>query len=528
MDFKSVFRQELDKEIALWLRDYQLRSSIEASTGFDESELTEDKRQKRLQLAQKDFWAFDRIYFPSKIYRQGFSKPATFHHRIVEIMNLSGIHFIAGPRAFAKSVTGRKFQLWELLTRKKRFTGAISEDLPPAQAYIAFMLTFLSQGRIMQDFRPDIQIASKDVLQFSCTLFPSGTAVYKAFSIDRSVRGQLEGLDRPESLVADDIETLDSSFTNEAVSKRLAKLQEAYESLDVSSANLTVFANNFDRRCLTNRLIEEQEKFSDEELQETRLKVHVFRAWEKGRSLWRSRFPANSEADLRRMLGVTSESSWQGNYQQNPMPADGEIFKREYYQEWSELPKDCRGVIYTDQNLAKKGKGDTTAITACLFSPKTGKFYINSAVCRSFSSSLELFNNILSMMTREIVQVCFDGNVSQESYWRDLLDAHGDNNEDIRLLDNYSVFKRYKTDELSANCQLLYEQSKILFPPGFANSKDGKQYLSQLFSFRGKKAGKTDDAPDSLICSIQAIFDRGFGRRSGTNDYKVFTFKDKI
>lgn len=187
----------------------------------------------------------------------------------------------------------------------------------------------------------------------------------------------------------------------------------------------------------------------------------------------------------------------------------GLIFKRDFYQEWSEIPTDARGIIYCDPNLSKKSQGDTTAIFSLLFSPSTQKYYVSNAACRSFATSSDLLDVLLEFRKDERTKfIGFDGNVAQESQWSD----HVRNYSKLKGF-AYPVidFKRYKVDEIAKMAQIVWCDGNVLFPPNFKFSKEGELILSQLYSFAGKKhTDGHDDAPDALICAIEYIYESGF------------------
>jgi hypothetical protein len=61
--------------------------------------------------------------------------------------------------------------------------------------------------------------------------------------------------------------------------------------------------------------------------------------------------------------------------------------------------------------------------------------------------------------------------------------------------------------------QYLWDAGKIIFPKGFKDSYMGETFLDQIYSFQGKansRGRQKDDAPDSLCCAIQFLFEKGF------------------
>jgi phage terminase large subunit len=183
----------------------------------------------------------------------------------------------------------------------------------------------------------------------------------------------------------------------------------------------------------------------------------------------------------------------------------GTIFIKDFYDEYDVLPRDIKSIIYVDPNLALKSQGDTTAITHLGYSASTDKYYIVNAISQSFSDSSELLNEVANCKLSFTVGIAFDGNVTQESTWSNLVKAWSKNHDTPYFPIDY---KRYRVDDLSKNIQLAWNEKRILFPPNFRTSTNGKIYTGQLFSFTSKKAGHLDDAPDSLICAFEYLHER--------------------
>ncbi|MEM4626455.1 MAG: PBSX family phage terminase large subunit [Candidatus Bilamarchaeaceae archaeon] len=188
----------------------------------------------------------------------------------------------------------------------------------------------------------------------------------------------------------------------------------------------------------------------------------------------------------------------------------GNVFLKDYYQEYDYLPNDIKSVIYVDPNLSLKGQGDTTAITHLGYSAKTNNYYVIDAICQSFSDSNDLLNAIFLLKLPNTIGIAFDGNVSQESTWTNLVRNWSKQHDSPFYRIEY---KRYKVDDLSKNIQLTWNEKRILFPAGFRSTMNGKIYTSQLFAFTSKKAGNLDDAPDSLICAYEYLHERKIADR---------------
>ncbi|HPN38274.1 MAG TPA: PBSX family phage terminase large subunit [Melioribacteraceae bacterium] len=188
----------------------------------------------------------------------------------------------------------------------------------------------------------------------------------------------------------------------------------------------------------------------------------------------------------------------------------GTVFIKDFYQEYDVLPRDVKSVIYVDPNLSLKGQGDTTAITHLGYSGKTNMYYVIDAISQSFSDSNDLLNAVFLLKLPNTIGIAFDGNVTQESTWTNLVKNWSKQHDSPFYRIEY---KRYKVDDLSKNIQLTWNEKRVLFPAGFRSTMNGKIYIGQLFAFTSKKAGNLDDAPDSLICAYEYLHERKIADR---------------
>lgn len=80
---------------------------------------------------------------------------------------------------------------------------------------------------------------------------------------------------------------------------------------------------------------------------------------DSGRALWPERYPLPALHDIERTLGPYS---WSALYQQNPVPAEGGIFKRAWFEpRASQPPEIVRAVRYWDLAMSEKTTADYTA-----------------------------------------------------------------------------------------------------------------------------------------------------------------------
>jgi hypothetical protein len=430
-------------------------------------------------------------------------------------MLMIGVIFILGPRDFGKTVTAKKVLAWLMLTGRVTLAGFYSETLvKAANGMDDIAELIMGNERILHDYRPE-QI-ERNNSQFSFRT-AKGRSTIAAFSEGRSVRGFVKGFARPQFLLCDDVETRQSSFTKESIKARADKLVESVGSLAKGSTTV-ILGNNFEAASLTNRLLTDQEH----KVLPSTWKVFIFKAWDKGRSLWPARYPGKSEEEMKALVGAVDEADWQGNSQQNPIPPEGFVFVRQHLQFWEALPRDMKGVVYVDPNLAMKSKGDTTGIVRMLYSPSKEAFYI-SARCRSYKEPHELLNDALDMRTMNVRALGFDGHVNQESHWSAHIRAWcRDKKQPYPSVE----FKRYNVDELATNFQTVYNKGQVYFDPALKGTEEGERFFQQFFAFTTKKARRKDDAPDACICAYQLLTERKLVRRVNLSGYTPIIVND--
>lgn len=487
---------------------------------FSEEERTDAAVKERLGRSGEDFFFWDRTYFPAEMYDE-YAAPGWFHQELVRIMDLCDkkAHVVHGPRDSGKTGTAKKKFLYNFLHGKRHYQLIGSETLAPAMTAIVDMLHILETNeRLKHDYKLQWHEANSENLFARSVTNPAGTYI-GALSEDRSSRGKQRAFFlRPDLIYLTDFENNTSSMTKEAVEARILRVNEMRTSLTAKGTILWE-GNNFSVDCAMNRLFLEEERG----ILSSEFHLHRFPAWDGSRpkaqrTIWPSRFPAKSESEMRAMCKPMDDHDWDGNFQGRPTEKSGDIFPKEHYQEWDSLPADLRAVMFTDPNCALKGKGDSTAITCLAFSVSRQRYYITSARCKSYSSSDSLITDFLTQRAAEklrnvpVIAQAFDGNVSQESTWTNSL-LNYSMLHDMPL--PFIQFKHYKVDDLVTIAEQEWKAGKFLFPPGFSKTVEGKEYLSQVFKFRLKKAAKKDDAPDSLISALELMQEFNINRIGG-------------
>lgn len=504
---------ELKSETLKKAKDLILDSSSRVPP-FSAKEMTPAATKKRMEKVTKDFWLWDKTYFPPEVF-PNYAAPGFYHKELISITDLRDkkAHLFYGGRNTAKTSWLKRKIIFDFLHGKRKFIGFASGTLTAPKLFLASLYSFLTKNkRIKHDYHLSWGMAS---IEFGFQLIsnysesPEGSFI-QPLSEEKSTKGgQVNLLDRYDMIVVTDMENETSSLTKDAVRKRIDRLNEMRSSLEDWGV-LLAEGNNFKVETAMNTLKQEKENGALSE----NFELHIHKAWDatrpgKAKSVWYAKYPAETEEEMKAMMKPENKYDWAGNFQQNPIIRGSDIFPDEFYKEWNSLPNDLKAVAYTDPNLSKKGKGDTTAAGSMGFSPSNLKFYIPPGlICQSYNDTNQLLKDLLkhratlSQNNIYLRVLAFDGNVNQESHWT----QHVKNFSRQEGIPIPSIqYKHYDVDALIKNAETIYKDGNVFFPPGFKETEVGKRFLAQFHGFAGKKRGKKDDAADWFICIIELL-----------------------
>lgn len=507
----------------------ELRKVIQRpASSFKSRQRLPKVQANRIKKALTDFWYFDSTYFPPDSHSDTWSKPGLLHRTIKKASERNGIHWFATHRETAKTRYMYKIRIWQFLRGDIQIGGVLTKDLRRSRLIIEGYEYILTENpRLQEDFEFKIIKSNDDHLRFRSNINHKICAL-SPFSDERTLRGEGQFLERPDFCDVDDLETLKSNFGDEQVEKRIDLLVESFKSLKSEVANMLVLSNNLHPRCAFNKLYRDYDKG----IVKNNFFLYPFPDWSRKKtdlihylgSVWKERFPAKNEKDMRIMRNITDDYEW-SQAQCNPKLRSGHIFPEKHFHTYSKLPDDAKGAAFIDQNNSKKGSGDTTAMGALLYSPSQNKYYAYKVRCKSYSDPNQLLDDYFSIQFADspatrIYLLGMDGNVSQESTWesyiRNWCMIKGKPAPPV-------VFKRYRVDDLIDMARTIYIDNLVRFEEDFSKSEEGERFKEQFFGFEGKKAGKTDDAPDWFISCFYFGLEMGYftPKSQSGNDYQV-------
>jgi len=488
----------LDKDFAKIAERLDRQSYSIPEAKFDDN--SEEARDERIAKSMKNFFVFDRTYFPESFHTQGYFKPGVLHSTIYQKSLVPGIHWFGAFRDLAKSAYLKKLRIWFLLSGRASIGGIMGETLKKSSKFIRSIEAIMTENKlILKDFDIKIEVMNEDTLRFTSRV-NRRPCYYLAYSLDSNARGDNVNIFRPDFMDFDDLETFKNNHNFENTQKRLKKILEAYRSCR-TDATMIGIGNNIHPKCLFNRLKIQYEKGERSEV----IHVYPFPAWSNKMteqtpylgSVWQHKFKAKTELEMRKLMKVHDDVEW-SEAMCEPVLEAGHIFPREFMFTYknAELPDDAFGPAYCDPNLSLKGKGDTTALGALLYSRSKDLYYVHGARCKSYSDSNQLLSDYIGLFKPKIRIMGMDGNVAQESSW-------------VNNIRNFTLstgramppikFCRYTVDMMATHFEQIYKQGKVRFSEEFIATEEGQDAMEQLHSFVSKKEKKKDDFPDFLI-----------------------------
>lgn len=486
---------------------------------------SEKARKLRIKKAMKNFWEFDRIYFPPEYHKQGFYEPGVLHHTIFDKTLENGIHWFGTFRNLAKSAYLKKIRIWYLLTGRASIGAITGETLDKSRNFVKAIENILEYNqRIKSDFNIEIDISNDKMLRFSSSEV-DGFSYYMPYSLDANARGDNVDINRFDFMDFDDLETNRMNFTEFNTNKRMRQIIEAYRSCK-DNANMIGLGNNIHPKCLFNRLKKAQEKGEKIGL----ITVYPFPVWSNEMtkytpyvgSVWFNKYKAQSKEEMMIMINPQDDVE-KAEADCNPILKSGHIFPKEYLRTYyqNELPSDAFGPAFCDPNLSEKGLGDTTGMAGLLYSRANDLYYVYKPLCKSYSDSNFLLLDYLKMFDHRIQIMAMDGNVNQESQWRN-------NIRNFIALNRIPlppiIFCKYTVDMISQHLSAIYKQGKLRFPVEYLETEEGQEAIEQFYTFGSKKENGKDDFPDCLISAYQLGMERGMfipNDVSGGDPYEV-------
>lgn len=322
-----------------------------------------DPKVRRGIVTQDLQWFFT-IYFSS--YIKYVSPP--FHKEIFKIAEdeKNKLAVIVAFRGSAKStIITTAYPLWAILgVHEKHFVVILSQTQPQARQHLANIKHELEQNELLRkDLGPFKE--EKDEWGRSAIVLPKYRAKIIAASVEQSIRGIRYLEYRPDLIIADDIEDLQSVRTQESRNRTYDWFKG--DVLPSGDKNLKVI--------LVGNLLHEDSvlKRLEGEIESGYLKgtYHEYPlVTDEGEILWTGKFP-DMESIEEEQKNFGSEISWKREFLLKIVPSEGQVIFDEWIHYYDAFPEDRHPQwtkIGIDLAVSERDTADYTAmVTATLF-----------------------------------------------------------------------------------------------------------------------------------------------------------------
>lgn len=403
-----------------------------------------------------------------------------------DILNL----FIVAFRGSGKStIMSCSYPLWAILGRQqKKFVLLLGQTRHQAKQMLVNIKRELESNELLKNDLGPFQEES-DEWGSTSLVFLRSNARITAASTEQSIRGLRHNQHRPDLIIGDDVEDINSTKTREGRHKTYEWLTGEVIPSGDRETRLIIVGNLLHEDSLMMRikkdivenkvngvykfipLIDEQEKIS-----------------------WPGKFPTLAEIEAERMK-IGNEVAWQREYLLRIIADEGQVILPEWIQFYDEIPTEHRRkiIVGVDLAIAQTDSADKTAMVSAMVVGKglDYKVYVlpnpvNQKI--NFPETIEQIKNLNAAYKQQLSDVrIYVENVGYQQAVIDQLE------NDIQKIEGVKVVsdKRSRLASIST----LIQSGNILFP------KVGAEELIQ--QLKGFGVERYDDLVDAF--SLMAL-----------------------
>lgn len=288
---------------------------------------------------------------------------APFHEEIFHITEDTNIRsaVILGFRGCGKSsLLALSYVLWAILGEQKiKYIVILSKTQQKAQTLLQHIkYEFQTNDELRKHFGPFEE--ERIGLSLGSLYIPRYDAKITAASTEQSIRGLRHKQYRPQLVLCDDLEDMDSVRTKEGRDKLYDWLVGDVLPAGTKNARLIITGSLLHEDCIIKRL---QKNIAEGKMS------GIYREYpildKNGKPLWPGKYPDQKSIDEEKGRGIT-EAAWQREYMLDPIVGENQIVHREWLHYYDKLPdREPRFVASgIDPAIGEKNSNDFTAIVS--------------------------------------------------------------------------------------------------------------------------------------------------------------------
>jgi len=337
------------------------KTSVTDSINSIPSEVVEkilsDQATRKAITTESHYWFFH-LYFSQYVKYP----TADFQKEMFAITEDEGIKLsvVVAFRGSGKStIMTMSYPLWAILGKQhKKCVVILSQTQQQAKTHMSNVKRELEANDLLRSDLGPFEEESDEWGSYSLVI-PRFNAKLIAASSEQSIRGLRHGAYRPDLIICDDVEDLNSVKTRESRNKTYSWLKGEIIPLGDRNTKIAMVGNLLHEDSLLMRL---KETILKGEIQA------VFKEYplldNENNILWKGKYPTIEDIEKEKQL-LGDEKSWQREYLLKIIADEDQLVHQEWIKYYDELPRDLRyrdTVMAVDLAISTSTQADYTAM----------------------------------------------------------------------------------------------------------------------------------------------------------------------
>ncbi len=454
-------------------------------------------RDVRRTATQKSFWLFFIVYFSIYIKYE----LAKYHEEIINIIqaNKEKIVCITAFRGSGKStIITTASSLWSILgVHQKKFILIISQTKAQAKVHMTNLRSELENNDLLKSDLGPFQEETDGEWNSSSLVFSNTKSRITIASLEQSIRGIRHRNVRPDLIILDDIEDMQSVKTSDSRDKTFDWFTREIIPLGDLNTRIIVVGNLIHDDSLTMRL---KKKILNEDI------AGIYKEYplvdNNGICIWPGKFPTKESLEEFEKT-IISPISWQREYLLKVVPDEYQVIHKDWIKTYKELPSNMGSysciIMGVDPAISEKSKADYSAIVSGLVvmddNNKT-KLYILPNIVNVRLNTPDLIERIKAVYRENQkiynnVEIIIESNAFQESIVQ-FLQREG-----------YARCRGIKTSE-DKRTRLSMTSFRLKFGDILFPENEVENLITQMVGFGSESH---DDIVDAYILCVNAFID---------------------
>ena len=314
----------------------------------------------RTSITKDSFFYFFHFYYAHYVKYP----TADFQKEMIHLLEedaTQNLYFVSFRGSSKSTMITTAYPIWAILGKQqKKFCIIFCKTQSQAKQHMMNIRTELEGNDLLKKDLGPFQ-EEKDEWGSRSLVFKKHGARITVASTDQSIRGLRHNEHRPDLILCDDVEDMQSTKTREGREKTYNWLKGEVIPAGDKNTRLIIVGNLLHEDSLLMRIKEDVFK---------KKTTGIFKEYplldKTGNCLWPGKYPTDQDIENERMK-IASEVSWQREYLLQIIPSDDQVIHPDWIQYYDELPgKKHRGYRGTyagvDLAISSRSSADFTAV----------------------------------------------------------------------------------------------------------------------------------------------------------------------